>query len=348
MIKSLQSLRFFAIFLVFLAHMSFFKDTQYANVYDVFFNDGGVAGVGFFFLLSGFVIMYSYYNKIDNYSFNTTKKFFIKRVKKFYPLHIVTFIVSIPLFIGLLQTNLMNEIVKMTLNVALLQSFIPLNSVNFSYNGVAWFLSTSLLFYILTPFIIVQFKKLDYKYLLPMLIFFYFIQLIFVFINIDNPNASWIVYVNPFYRIFDFMIGGILGIMYLKNKEKVKYNEKVFSTLEIISITLFVIAYLNARNIDIIFRYSVYYTPFFIFILYVFSIEKGFLSKKVFSKDQFVYLGTISFEFFMIHQLVTRYLDVVISNKYSIVKGILNIVISLVLSHFIYNLTSKKKVLYKS
>jgi peptidoglycan/LPS O-acetylase OafA/YrhL len=63
MIKQLQSLRFFAISMVFLSHLLFLQNTTYRGIFNRYFYDGGAFGVEFFLILSGFVIAYNYMGK---------------------------------------------------------------------------------------------------------------------------------------------------------------------------------------------------------------------------------------------------------------------------------------------
>ena len=69
MLNSLTSLRFFFAFVVFLSHLTFVKtDLVWYNWLknNVFFE--GYLGVGFFFILSGFVLALNYNREIEMYT----------------------------------------------------------------------------------------------------------------------------------------------------------------------------------------------------------------------------------------------------------------------------------------
>ena len=136
MINTLTSLRFFFALAVF-AHHVIANVNRFINLPENISRilDEGFIGVGFFFILSGFVLTYSYQNKILT---NTVSKkdFYIARFARIYPMHLLTllfvliksyviFTPEIPFNIGLFFTNLF-----------LLQSFVPVYDVYFSFNSV--------------------------------------------------------------------------------------------------------------------------------------------------------------------------------------------------------------------
>lgn len=156
MITSLQALRWFAIFAIFLSHLNFFEKSEYALLYQYLFFSGGPVGVSIFIILSGFVITINYYNKTSDLSFTNAKRFTLKRIQKFYKLHILTLLLALPFAIAAIVKNydlIFNNLIKLLLNLLLLQSFVPMQGVYFSCNAVSWYLSTSLLFYLCTYFI---------------------------------------------------------------------------------------------------------------------------------------------------------------------------------------------------
>lgn len=81
MIKSLQGLRALAMFAIFFFHAGFIPN--------------GIFPVTFFFILSEFVIYYNYSNKIKDITIKESVLLGIRKFKKMYPIHIITFIMSI-------------------------------------------------------------------------------------------------------------------------------------------------------------------------------------------------------------------------------------------------------------
>src|SRR5215211_379058 len=107
MIDVLTSLRFVAILLIYFHHLSF---------------PGGLgpAAVTFFFVLSGFIIAYSNQGKFLSLDVNELKYFYIRRISRVYPLHILTFFISLPI---IYVTNFKTNFFSALLNIFLLQSY---------------------------------------------------------------------------------------------------------------------------------------------------------------------------------------------------------------------------------
>lgn len=117
-------------------------------------------------------------------------------------------------------------------------------------------------------------------------------------LNIINTNdiAELYLYSNPFYRVFDFLLGMISARMFLNKK----YIIKNYNLWELSIVVLFVIMYLLSFIISV---GCSYYSMLFTVALYVFSYEKGSISK-VLKSGILQKLAKISFEFYMIHELI--------------------------------------------
>ena len=117
MISSFNGLRFiFALFVV-LCH--YILPAPYNRA---IFSEGGIIGVHFFFVLSGFLLTLQYEDKIKNKNFKPVP-FLLKKITRIYPLHLLTFIIW---FIWTLKTTPVSFdlIKKAFFNVLLLQSYI--------------------------------------------------------------------------------------------------------------------------------------------------------------------------------------------------------------------------------
>lgn len=330
MIKSLQSLRFIAILGIFLSHLLFLQNTVYKNVFNRYFY-GGYCGVTFFIVLSGFVMAYNYYDKFNEVHKDVSLNFFKKRLMKIYPIHILTFVIALPLAYKIIMHSPLKQIVNMILNILLLQSFVPMQGVNFSFNSVSWYLSACILFYALTPFLIMLIHKIakTSTHLIVYGILIYMFTFTIVFLGRDNSNAHWLFYINPFFRIFDYILGLLCGVyvksIVVKNKNSINF----YTILEVLSLLAFGVAYYMYPFIQQTFTYGVYYLPFMVFITIIFGIQKGYISK-ILSNKFLVYLGGISFEFYMIHHLVIDYITHFTVNEHPIIVSISCFAISII------------------
>lgn len=88
MLNALTSFRFIAALMVFIFHLGLFSQYQL-----------GAAGVSFFFVLSGFILVYKYHNHFLNIDKVSLQKFYIDRFAKVYPVHVLTFFNAFPLVV---------------------------------------------------------------------------------------------------------------------------------------------------------------------------------------------------------------------------------------------------------
>lgn len=94
MLRSLTTFRFIAALMVFLFHQNLFSGYQL-----------GSAGVSFFFILSGFILTYNYQDKLGEHSGNTIRAFYVARLARIYPVHLLTFLISFPLVVLTFHPN---------------------------------------------------------------------------------------------------------------------------------------------------------------------------------------------------------------------------------------------------
>ncbi|SEM57318.1 Peptidoglycan/LPS O-acetylase OafA/YrhL, contains acyltransferase and SGNH-hydrolase domains [Chryseobacterium taichungense] len=304
MIKPLTSLRFFFAFFVFLSHLSYLKENKnYKDLFEVFFSEGFL-GVSFFFILSGFILALNYRNKFINKKI-TLKKFYIARLARIYPLHFITLLFSISAFYSGYKNLLYNAL--------LLQSYIPNSKIFFSYNAPSWSISDEMFFYTLFPALVINISKLSKYFKILILAAFIFVVIFLNITLLDEVKAHYWLYISPFVRIFDFILGILLFevIIYLKNTSP-KLKQSLFNFLEIGGFIILVILLTFHDNIPVHYRFSIYYwLPMCMIILgasssFIYTKTTTWTSK-VLSWKCLVYLGEISFAFYMTHYLVLAY-----------------------------------------
>ncbi|WP_041064256.1 acyltransferase family protein [Cohnella kolymensis] len=75
--------------MVYLSHsVTVFHDYQF-----------GYVGVSFFFVLSGFILFYNYHSQFTAFKMPSIKRFYIARIAKIYPVHLLTLVLAIPYFV---------------------------------------------------------------------------------------------------------------------------------------------------------------------------------------------------------------------------------------------------------
>ena len=331
MIKPLTSLRFLFALMVYGSHLGFLEHSKSnisSSIYNYILAEGSI-GVSFFFILSGFILAYNYQDSILKKQ-KTKKSFYIARFARIYPLHILTFIISLKL--SPISSNIQLWFSQAIANISLTQAFIPLESFYFSFNWPSWSISDEMFFYMVFPFLILLIPKIkDYGNFVIISI----IALVpLLTLIIPESYHLQIFYINPLLRIVDFIIG-----IYIYNIYKVishKTNLK-FDLLEVSAVLIFLIFFVFHKLVPNVARYSFYYWIPMGYLILTFSFQKGRISKFL-SKRVFIHLGEISFGFYMFHQLVIRYFEVINTKFLNIENELLMILItfsiSLALSYY--------------
>ncbi len=326
MIKSLQSLRFLMALMIF--HHHFFTDPQVVQF--------GTFPVSFFFILSGFVMTLGYFDRVnsDNFSY---KAFLKKRLIKLLPLNAVC--LALWMILPFLKDIVNGEITISTYlfaipDLLLVQAWVPIKQVYWSGNAVAWFLSDMLFCYIMFPVLVRILSKNWGKVIMLVLVATYLWAV--SFINGDSIHA--LIYISPFFRIIDFMLGITVSLT-LPTIIKEAHKPILSTTLEVSAIALVVFSIVIYPYIPSQYRVaSLYWIPSIIMILsFVVSAKWGGYFSIILSKPFLVYLGTLSFPFYMIHKILIDWYKIVEIKvglvNYPVVGALICVVITTAMAH---------------
>jgi peptidoglycan/LPS O-acetylase OafA/YrhL len=331
-LTSLTALRFFAALSVFFSHVHFVKGTEYS----IFFMEKGYVGVTFFFILSGFILSYSYGQRKDM----NKKKFYFTRFARIYPLHFLTLIISLPFVFY----NDFKHLLATFPNIFLLQSFIPIKGVYFSANSPSWSISTEMFFYLLFPFLI-NFNK-NKLILISILLISY--QITFKLSGGAENYEHALIYISPFSRVLDFILGILL---YKLTYGKKMYNKNIMQILALVILFLFV--YLSGiYSIPQMLLFDLYFVLPFLLLIYSFSENGGYLGRLL-SIKPLVILGESSFAFYLIHHLIIRYINAIdskitpINVEYRILIAISLSIIGSIILFYKFEVPMKNYVLSK-
>lgn len=319
-IAPLTSLRFIFALFVFLSHLGFLsqgRNDVFSWLFDHVFYEGYI-GVSFFFMLSGFVLALNYKNKISTKQISI-RQFMAARIARIFPMHFITLLVAIPLTYSVLRPIDGMWVAKLISNGLLVQGFIPVQELCFSFNIVSWSISDELFFYCMFPLLILFGNKIGMKKS-GIVLLILVITNILLFFLLPGQLHHIFLYVSPFVRIIDFIIGIALFEVFwwLKNKPTA-WN---FSYLEWGSVLLFILFFSLHEFVPEGLRYSIFYWPAMCMILLVFAFQKGAISRFL-SCRIMVFLGEISFSFYLIHWLAIRYIGIVNKRFFSYEEGIL-------------------------
>ena len=283
-INSLQTLRGVAALLVALYH---YPSSSY-----LYFKDGFLA-VYFFFSLSGFVIALNYFNKIRD--FNSLIQFQKKRFFRIYPIHI--FALFVVLSIQLVKLILLKFYNFNSANEAFYPSklfgvtdffqhiFLTQSVTNFGYflswNSASWAISAEFYAYLAFGILVLIVRNNKLIFITLAIIYILFIEII---------SSKLQIYINPVFLncLFYFFNGCIVFFIYDKNKLRI--NDISFLSFLIILILWNKYYYLNN---------AIFYSTIIFLVL---IIKESAFFYKVFNFYPFVYFGTISYSFYLLHQ----------------------------------------------
>ncbi len=311
-LDSVQALRALAYICVFIQHTGISVLGRVGNF-----------GVTVFFILSGFLMILSYFDsdRITGCSVIYNFRFAAGKLKKLYLLHIVMTFVAIPIRAAECEGAYFNLgfIRDLVLNVFLLQSWYPDVNVAFSLNGVAWYLSTCALQYFMFPLIYKRtktYKNLMQPVLISLLLFA--AQALLAFASCYFPwngmyegdsFVAWFTYIFPVSRLVDFIIGCNLGYVFLRSRKNLESRKNtLYSLMEIILGCMLLAAFVlfNAGFVKKMewARVTIWVIPACISVV-LFTLKKGIFTR-MFTNRFFVYLGNISAVTFLVHQLAIK------------------------------------------
>lgn len=307
--KQLQFLRFLAFLLIFIYHTGDYQFAWFPQ------ENGAANAVEFFILLSGVVSGISSFDKDIKCSAKDIVSYMKKKIVKVYPLYFITTVftityTTIPAMIAYHDFSaikvFLGQVLQLIKNLLLIQSWFPTNY--FSYNGVGWFLSTIMFLYIINiPLraLATRIRKFQKPEMIFTFVFVgaYLLTWIYCYLT-RNTNMEYTQYVLPASRVWEYMCGMALGYLICYIKRKIVCNNWVtvlFSVLEILALGLWIYnMYTPVQG----WRFRItHWITMNIFLILVFSIGQGVVSS-LFRLKIFRYLGDISFECFLLHQIV--------------------------------------------
>jgi len=314
-LDTLTGLRFVAALLVFGSHV-----VEYFPQYGVNGAIMGLSGVSFFFVLSGFILTYVYARRDQI----RKRDFYLRRFARIWPLHLATLLIVLFFVLGTeKQFDKPGGWLQFFTNLFLVQSWVPETSWVFSINGPAWSLSVEAFFYLAFPFLLLGGRKGLAKTFVGICLVSAIVLVLLNYLSpeyISGPSATIIGRANPFLRLFDFVIGMACGFAFLDFQKNRANNESgtiaARPGLQLLSIAICIGYYWGLASLGLVWDNEPWGTwlnvegtaPLFALVIFVFAAYDSFLSRILKSRLA-VYLGEISYAFYLIHQPILRTVD---------------------------------------
>jgi peptidoglycan/LPS O-acetylase OafA/YrhL len=292
-LPSLTGLRFVAAFLVFGFHVHIehvIAGGPVRMVMEWVFGPGAV-GVSFFFILSGFVLTWSV--RPDD----TAVRFWRRRVAKIYPNHLVTAVAAIG---AAAVTGAGLGVAVVVPNLLLVQAWTPDRRIFFGLNTVSWSLACEVFFYALFPLIHRVLVRVSGRALWPAAAAtLALIWLVPVAAQLlPTADRYWAVWVFPLARLPEFVAGMVLARI---------VREGRWPAVPLWSVVALTVAvYLSSRWLPGDFRLVACTAVPLALLVSAFGATDAAGRRTPLAGRLAVWLGTLSFAFYLVHQLVLR------------------------------------------
>jgi peptidoglycan/LPS O-acetylase OafA/YrhL len=285
----------------------------------------GYVGVGFFFLLSGFILTYSYRAAFANgLRADALRAFYVARFARIVPLHLVTMppmILTMVYFGNPVWTNaaVPTRITEVAAQAVLLQSWFAQRAVHFGGNGPSWSISVEAFFYALFPFLayglLRAFRAASPRTVLAAAFAIWALQAA-VLVPQHAAVDDWRFYVFPPARLTDFVVGMLLGIAVLRGDPAARWRLRGTS-MELLAVAAVGLSVFISPLLPLALRFSAALMPAWAFAIYVFAARRGAFSR-VLEHPILVRLGEVSFAFYLIHLAVVATLTYWIGPSHSL------------------------------
>ena len=318
-LHALTGLRFVAALAVFVHHVSghFGIDKVRGSL--------GALAVSFFFVLSGFILTYVYDGRLQR---NGIRRFYFSRWVRIWPLHITCFLISLIGFgVGGLEGQFLFP--KLVAAGLLLQSWVPDAGWIFAVNGVAWSISTEMFFYLAFPLFLLGGRKRFWGKFATLLA-----GMALLTVGLSRISHSGILptdvfvrlaHCNPLLRLPEFCTGMATGFVFLHNqplsnnrRKRSRWLDTLGEVIAVGSVVGFAWLIQSSGLVGVVQR-APWGGPFlsslvrftsgctvFAGVIYLFASSRGVIAKFL-GTPAMVFLGEVSFAFYMCHSLVIRF-----------------------------------------
>lgn len=331
-IPSLTGLRTIAALAVLLFHYSQLVDLP--PVIELFARDGH-AGVGLFFVLSGFVLAYNYAGWFAG-DLVRFRSFLWARFARIAPMHLLALLLMTPVGLATLRLaphwreyGLRELILSWLSNLVLLHGLIPLQ-ITRVWNVPSWSISDELLFYLAFPLFTyyVLDRQTRGRSLAVLAALLYGLEAVallgatfsvyVVSRGMTSGDAAYLLDMvagtSPFVRIWEFLIGCVAGVLYVTPSSS-KLDDLLKRAMAIASVRNWTLAAVLAAVAGLVLfarssglagialdwlRYFLLFTPYFAILILALAAGPTFLTPLL-SNRLMVRLGDASYSLYIIH-----------------------------------------------
>ena len=262
--------------------------------------------MSFFIILSGVLSGFNNYGANVKCSLKVVWGYIVKKLKRLYPLYCITMLIALGGEVVICADKVKwFEVIRCFL---LIQPWFP--SGYFALNGVAWFVSTIMVLYLCTiplEYVLNKIRNAKCSKLIYSMCIISCLGIVGTYCYLTrNTNMEYTQYVFPLARVGEYICGLAAGCLIRPLKDNINYSTDkkylctIFELLAIVGIVI--IWFLPVKTY--FYRSFQWIIPNLVLIT-VYALEAGRISK-IFSNKILVYLGNISFQCYLIHDIILR------------------------------------------
>jgi peptidoglycan/LPS O-acetylase OafA/YrhL len=261
----------------------------------------GQAGVGFFFLLSGFILTYTYSGRPATAA--SLARFYVARFARVYPAYLVSIALALPVVAayGSLAWDKSSPAVRgeaLAAQVLAVQAWSPHEEIYLGINSPAWSISVEAFFYALFPLLLRtisrSFARSAARTIFVMAAMTWACAA--AVFAIPHHADVWTTFIFPPVRLVDFVVGMLVGLAFLRG-----YRLPGSATAwEVAAVCAVAAAIAAIPYVPAGLQYSLWALPFWAALIAIVAMRGGAVSRLL-SHRAFVRLGEISYAFYLVH-----------------------------------------------
>jgi len=325
-----------------------------ANIPYLFENvTAGPIAVGYFYVLSGFIMAIAYYQTdINKQKAINKKKYWIARFARIYPVYLIALLMIVAVKLNVIVENWG----QLPLNILLLQSWVP--GYPITLNTPGWSLSVEAFFYLVLPFLLIWVYKFRIRSLVIFCSFLWVATQLILLLALNSPEYAPktllhdFIYYNPLMHLSSFIAGLLVGIYFKHNTTH--HQAKDNTLLLIISFALIFILIWSRPHLESIFSIKLAFTngllaPAFLLFIYLLAKDRGVFSK-IMSNGWLILLGEASYSLYILQKPIHGVYDKAIVPRLVLSEGqhfyvFLIILIVLSIASYKYIETPMRKII---